>query len=141
MVYYYRGRPVVSTMVWFQERGIYGFFQDFSMHIPYFITSILCYHVDIVWTFPFFFQFASPLFFLFSLVIQNFVSYREDLIGTNLLIMIGFLFCLLFCNVILAVSRSRGKSSTKWCKCRTKLFVFSASASSIGSRGSLPYIR
>src|SRR6266496_2347281 len=92
MVYYYRGRPVVSTMVWFQERGIYRCFQDFSMHIPYFITSILCYRVDIVWTFP--------LFFLFSLVIQNFVSYREDLIGTNLPIMIGFLFCLLFYNVI-----------------------------------------
>src|SRR6266498_1185279 len=101
MVYYYRRRPVMSAMVWFQERGIYGRFQDFSMHIPYFITSILCYCVDIVWTFPFFFQFASPLFFLFSLLIQNFVFYREDLIGTNLLIMIGFLFCLLFFNVIL----------------------------------------
>src|SRR5437588_6175556 len=101
MVYYYRRRLVVSTMVWLQERGIYRRFQDLSMHIPYFITSILCYCMDIVWTFPFFFQFAGPLFFFFSLVIQNFVSYREDLIGTNLSIMIGFLFCLLFCNVIL----------------------------------------
>src|SRR5437764_13844863 len=101
MIYYYSGRPVVSTMVWLQERGIYGCFHDLSMHIPYFITSILCYCMDIVWTFSFFFQLAGPLFFFFSLVIQNFVSYIEDLIGTNLLIMIGFLFCLLFCNVIL----------------------------------------
>src|SRR5579859_2356447 len=59
------------------------------------------YIMDVVWALPFFFQFPCPLPFLFSSIVQHFISYLKILmIGRYMLIVIVLLFILPFVYIL-----------------------------------------